>query len=217
MPKNSHADIDTASLVRSLSDGAPEAWEMFIERYRRLIFSAIHRVNGRYGAGWDEREMEELFEEALYKLLRRDARALRSWKGQCKLETWIYRIVRNVCVDALRKRSRRVDGEELDAEPGRSAPAPDETGRAELRMSLEQAIDRALSPREALAVRLIYFDGFTYREVADRLGTSVGAMSGLVYRALGKLRDEGGIAELRDPGDQDVLRPRGTGADGSGE
>ncbi|MBD3367429.1 MAG: sigma-70 family RNA polymerase sigma factor [Candidatus Eisenbacteria bacterium] len=193
-------DVDTRALVKRLARGEREAWESFIARYRRLIFSAIHRVNERYGAAWDEADMEELFEEAVFKLLRRDGRALRSWRGQCKLETWIYRIVRNVCVDALRRRSRRPDGEELDAEPGRSVAAPDRTERADLRMSLEQAIERSLSPREALAVRLIYFEGFTYREVAERLDTTVGAMSGLVYRALAKLKDAGGIAELKRTG-----------------
>ena len=198
MRKSSSHDAETRGLIDALSRGEPAAWEAFLARYRRLVFSAIHRVNGRYAAGWDEQDMEELFQEAVYKLLRRNGRALSSWKGQCKLETWIYRIVRNVCVDALRKRSRRPDGEELDAEPGRSAPAPDDSRRADLRMSLEQAIDRSLDEKEALAVRLIYFDGFTYREVADRMGTTVGAMSGFVYRALAKLRDEGGIAQLRE-------------------
>jgi len=199
VPTSSVHNTDAAALVSRLTAGDPEAWETFVARYRRLVYSAIHRVNGRYTAGWDEGDMEELFEEAIYKLLRRDGRALRSWRGQCKLETWIYRIVRNVCIDALRKRSRRPDGEELDAEPDRPVPAPDQSERTDLRMSLEQAIDRVLSAREALAVRLIYFEGFTYREVADRLDTSVGAMSGLVYRALAKLKDEGGIGRLREP------------------
>jgi RNA polymerase sigma-70 factor (ECF subfamily) len=189
-------DPETARLVERLTSGDNEAWEAFVGRYRRLIFSAIHRVNERYGAAWDESDMEELFEEAVFKLLRRNGRALRTWRGQCKLETWIYRIVRNVCVDALRKRARRPDGEELGDEPRITARSPDEARTADLRMSLEQAIERSLSPKEALAVRLIYFDGFTYREVADRLGTTVGAMSGLVYRALAKLKDEGGIGEL---------------------
>ena len=56
------------------------------------------------------------------------------------------------------------------------------------------------SGREALAVKLIYFEGFTYREVAERMGLSVGAMSGLVYRALAKLREDGGVARHWEEG-----------------
>lgn len=134
-------------MIDRLCSGDSDAWSEFIERYRRLIYSAIHRVNGRYGAEWDETVLDELFEEALYKLLRNNGRALRSWKGQCKLETWIYRIVRNVCIDRMRKEGRR--GEVAELEEGRTsaAGAGDEavSGREnrDLRISLEQAIDRA--------------------------------------------------------------------------
>ena len=185
-------------MIARLCAGDSDAWSEFIERYRRLIYSAIHRVNGRYGGRWDETALDELFEEALYKLLRQNGRALKSWKGQCKLETWIYRIVRNVCIDRMRKEGRR--GEVAELVEDRSAVAGAGEGTAsrrenrDLRISLEQAIDRALTTREALAVKLIYFEGFTYREIAERLGLTVGAVSGLVYRALAKLRTEGGVA-----------------------
>ena len=142
--------------------------------------------------------MEELFEDAIFKLLRNDGKALGSWKGQCRLETWIYRIVRNVCIDRLRKTSRRRERDGLDDRPEGHALADTKAtadfANRELRLSLEQAIEGALSPREAVAVRLIYFEGFTYREVANRLDMSIGAMSGFVYRALRKLRESGGLS-----------------------
>ena len=185
-------------MIDRLCSGDSDAWSEFIERYRRLIYSAIHRANGRYGAEWDETALDELFEEAVYKLLRQNGRALRSWKGKCKLETWIYRIVRNVCIDRLRKEGRRGEVPELE-EGSRGAAGPvDRPGSGkenrDLRISLEQAIERTLTTREALAMNLIYFEGFTYREVAERMGLTVGAMSGLVYRALAKLRADGGVA-----------------------
>ncbi len=184
-------------MIDRLCSGDPDAWSEFIERYRRLIYSAIHRANVRFGADWDETALDELFEETVYKLLRQNGRALRSWRGKCRLETWIYRIARNVCIDRLRKDGRRGEVAELE-EGSRGVPRPGHDGGSgaanrDLRMSLEQAIDRALTEREALVVKLIYFEGFTYREVAERLGTSVGAMSGLVFRALAKLRSDGGV------------------------
>jgi len=184
-------------MIERLCSGDSDAWSEFIERYRRLIYSAIHRVNGRFGAQWDETALDELFEEAIYKLLWQNGRALSSWKGKCKLETWIYRIVRNVCIDRMRKEGRRGEVGELE-EGSRGIPAVgalsgSRSGGRDLRISLEQAMDRSLTDREALAVKLIYFEGFTYREVADRLGTTVGAMSGMVFRALAKLRSDGGV------------------------
>ncbi len=192
-------DHDSASvaLIVRLKAGDGEAWMEFIERYRRLIFSAINRVNARYGAGWDEAVMDDLFAEVLFKLLRRDAAALTSWQGRCRLETWIYRIVRNVCIDELRKTSRRGEVAEADEERGPAGGGVERScgqGRMDLRLSLEQAIEQVLTAKEALAVHLIYFEGYTYKEVSERFGMTVGAMSGMVYRALGKMKQDGGIA-----------------------
>jgi RNA polymerase sigma-70 factor (ECF subfamily) len=185
-------DAEVARMIERLARADGAAWSEFIARYRRLIYGAIHRANERFGAGWDETAMEEVFEEVLWKLLRRRGRALASWKGDCKFETWIYRIVRNACIDRLRATGRRGESTEVRDGPAETG-APSGAAAVDLRISLEQAIDRALSPREAIAVRLIYFEGLTYREVAERFGMSVGAMSGFVFRALGKLRRNGGL------------------------
>ena len=189
---------EETGLVRRLRSGDSDAWAQFIEQYRRLIWSAIHRVNARYGAGWDDAAMDDLFEESLVKLLRNNGKALAAWEGRCRFETWIYRIVRNVCIDYLRKESRRSRSSELKEEAGGhlaqdSRSGMESTGTLDLRLSLEQAMATSLDPREALAVKLIYFEGFTYREVADRLEMTVGALSGFVYRALAKLRESGGL------------------------
>ena len=200
----SERDALARKLVDRLVDGDEAAWEEFVTRYRRLIFSAIHRVNERYGVGWDEVQMEELFSDALFKLLRHDARSLARWEGRCRLETWIYRIVRNVCIDRLRRITRRREVHDVDEE--RPDPARQENGAKgrdeiiDLRLTLEQAIEEVLDPREALAVRLIYFEGHTYRDVGDAIGMSVGAVSGMVYRALSKLREVGGIARETQEG-----------------
>lgn len=184
---------DVASMIEELRTGSSEAWALFITRYRKLIYGAIHRANARFGAGWDESALEEVFEEALFKLLRDRARALATWKGHCKLETWIYRIVRNVCIDYIRREARRGGGSELIEERVDGDAGAGNRSGMDLRLSLEQAMERVLTPKETIAVRLIYFEGFTYREVGGRLGMTVGAVSGFVYRALGKLRRDGGL------------------------
>lgn len=196
MDAHRRIDPEDALMIERLRSGESEAWRDFVGRYRRLIWSAIHRSNSRYGAGWDESTMDDLYEESLFKLLRNNGKALASWRGRCKLETWIYRIVRNVCVDHLRREYRRLPSAEFqderkDGTHGDGEQDGSGTGDADLRLTLEQTMAEALEPREALAVKLIYFEGFTYREVADRFDMTVGAMSGYVYRALAKLRESG--------------------------
>lgn len=192
MSTDRRIEPEVASMIDELRTGSSRAWDAFVERYRKLIYGAIHRANARFGAGWDEAVVEDVFEEAMFKLLRDHAKAIAAWQGRCKLETWIYRIVRNVCVDYMRRESRR-SAEEFSEELPDGAAQSTRPLPVDLRVSLEQAMQRALTPREILAVRLIYFEGFTYREVGDRLGMTVGAVSGFVYRALAKLRDHGGL------------------------
>jgi RNA polymerase sigma-70 factor (ECF subfamily) len=195
-PAGGHIAPEDALLIERLRTGESEAWQEFIERYRRLMWSAIQRANTRYGAGWDDSAMDDLFEESLLKLLRSDGKALASWKGRCKLGTWIYRIVRNVCIDHLRKESRRSSSTELNEElsetnGGTGRPERQGPDGMDLRLSLEQTMKAVLEPRESLMVKLIYLEGLTYREVAERFEMTVGAMSGFVYRALAKLRESG--------------------------
>ena len=110
----------------------------------------------------------------------------------------------NTLTQRFDEKARRREVHDVDEE--RPDPARQENGAKgrdeiiDLRLTLEQAIEEVLDPREALAVRLIYFEGHTYRDVGDAIGMSVGAVSGMVYRALSKLREVGGIARETQEG-----------------
>jgi RNA polymerase sigma-70 factor (ECF subfamily) len=100
-------------------------------------------------------------------------------------------IVRNRCIDELRKRDvherRRADAEALE---DRFA-APDSTDgkalRAEQSMTVRTAL--AMLPNEQRQVlELAYFGGWTQTEIADRLDLPLGTVKGRTRLALDKLR-----------------------------
>jgi RNA polymerase sigma factor (sigma-70 family) len=87
---------------------------------------------------------------------------------------------------------RRGDAGESFAEPPLPDPAAidPERGAAgrEMVRALEAAV-AALPPKQRAALLLSRIDGMAYRDVADALGTTEGAVKALLFRATHGLRD----------------------------
>jgi len=110
-------------------------------------------------------------------------RALKSrdqWTDGTRLDSWMYKIMRNLWIDEARARTRR--GETFvdeDAGLGVGAPA-DQEARVELGM-----VDRALAklPEEQReAILLVMVEGYGYREAADIIGCPEGTLTSRLIR-----------------------------------
>lgn len=112
-------------------------------------------------------------------------RALRSrdqWQPGTRLDSWCYRIMRNLWIDIARSRARRTARE-----------APEEEGLnvgVDRRDAMDAAVD-AHRIMEAMArlpdeqrevVALILVEGFGYREVSEMLGLPIGTVSSRLVR-----------------------------------
>jgi RNA polymerase sigma-70 factor (ECF subfamily) len=112
-------------------------------------------------------------------------RALRSreqWQPGSRLDSWLYRIMRNLWIDNARARLRKEKSE-----------APEEEGQTvgdDPRSAMDAAIDlkRAMAAMERLPdeqreiVALILIEGFGYREVAEMLDLPIGTVSSRLVR-----------------------------------
>lgn len=99
-----------------------------------------------------------------------------------RFDAWLFRIVANGCKDWLKNiRRSHVSYEEDDQPSGYSTPDED-LDRTELRMDLDEALAQlAPSLREAFVMK--HVEGRSYEEMADLLGTTVGALKMRVHRA----------------------------------
>lgn len=111
-------------------------------------------------------------------------RALRSrsqWQQGTRLDSWLYRIVRNLWIDLGRSASRRSKHE---------APAEQALQVADTRASPEAALElgRAMAAMQRLpeeqreVVMLILVEGFGYGEAAELLGLPIGTVSSRLVR-----------------------------------
>ncbi len=112
-------------------------------------------------------------------------RALRSreqWQPGTRLDSWLYRIMRNLWIDTVRARGRK----ERHEAPQEEAQLVGEDPRDAMDSSLE--LKRAMAAMERLPdeqreiVALILVEGFGYREVSQMLDLPIGTVSSRLVR-----------------------------------
>lgn len=112
-------------------------------------------------------------------------RALRSrdqWQPGTRLDSWAYRILRNLWIDTARSRSRK---RKFEAPP-EEAENVGEDPRGQIEASLE--LQRAMAAMDRLpdgqreVIALILIEGFGYREVSEMLDLPLGTVSSRLVR-----------------------------------
>ena len=102
------------------------------------------------------------------------------WVPGTRLDSWLFRIVKNAWIDELRSRSRRdavMAPEELGEQVG------DVSAEAlQQRLAIEQAVSR-LSDDHRIVIGLVLVDGLPYREAAEVLEIPVGTLTSRLARA----------------------------------
>ena len=99
-----------------------------------------------------------------------------------RFDAWVFRIVANGCKDWLKNIRRTHLSYDEDDQPSGYATPEEDLDRIELRTDLDRAL-AALAPslREAFVMK--HVEGRSYEEMADLLGTTVGALKMRVHRA----------------------------------
>ena len=114
-----------------------------------------------------------------------------SFEGRSSVHSWLYRIATNVCLDMLRRRTRRAvptDLNGLEVLPhdqdlrAEADPADIVTGRDDIELALMVAL-RALPPRQRAVLILREVLRWSAPEVADLLGTTVASVNSALQRA----------------------------------
>jgi RNA polymerase sigma factor (sigma-70 family) len=183
------SDAQLVALVRSGDDGA------FEELYRRYAARLRGFVTRRVG---DPARAEDLTQDAFMSALR----GLRSSDAEIKWKPWLFEIARNATIDFHRRRGRAAV--ELPVEPDALRPldqlrlaapdAPDADLDAKERLDHLRAAFDELSAQEHRVLVMRELEGRSYREIAERMKLTLGAVQSSLFR--GRRRLEVEYAEL---------------------
>jgi len=170
-----------------IQDTLDEAeFQRLVEPYRRALEVHCYRMLGSL------QDAEDMVQETLL----RAWRSLERFESRSSIQTWLYRIATNACLDELRRRPRRpqtVDPYPDELLEESEAPIADPAARYAQREGMELAFLTVIQrlPGRQRAV-LIFRDvlGWTAPEVAALLDTSVAAVNSALQRARGTLDRE---------------------------
>lgn len=125
----------------------------------------------------DAADADDLVQIALERALAR----LEQWSEGTRLDSWMYRIMKNAWIDEVRFRQRR-DRRFAPEEAGLSVGADDPGFETRLRaMSVEQAME-ALPDEQRLAVGLVLVEGLSYKEAAAVMEVPMGTLTSRLAR-----------------------------------
>lgn len=143
-------------------------------------------------------DARDVYQEAFLRVYRN----LHTFRFDCSFQTWLYRIVTNICLDLLRKRKvRKEEPSVIETSEGpvdrmesfEEGSAHSDPERTLWNRQLQEKIERSLeelTPRERLVFELRHYQGLRLRNIGDILGTSEEAAKNCLFRATRKMRAE---------------------------
>lgn len=176
-----------------------EALNQLMLRWQARIFHFI-----RKGVR-DADVAEELTQETFWRVWQ----SRRKYKPGGTFSAWLFRIASRLCLDHYRKQSRRPDLIGSDDPPDSVTPPRDDPGEAARAGQLAEAIEAAMAQlpvNQRLAMEMVRYEGLSYKEAAEALECTVGAVEQLLYRARQQLKTE--LADYLPGGEEAVKRKR---------
>ena len=162
-------------LLQRFALGEIDAFETLVRQFQGDIYAWTVRIVR------DPGKAEDLTVETLWRIYR----ARHQFRPDGNFAAWARRIATNLAVDHLR---RKRPEQTLLAEPTGPPPA-DQLLQRETREKIQQAF-RRLPAKLQVAATLALVEEQPYAEIADALGTSVGAVKLRVFRAVRILRKQ---------------------------
>jgi RNA polymerase sigma-70 factor, ECF subfamily len=189
-PQATFDQVSEADLIRAAQTGDAAAFERLVRQHDhavlRLAFNLLR----------SHEDARDVYQETFMRVYRN----LDSFRFDCSFNTWLYRIVSNLCLDQLRKRKVRKEEPAIkptvDGSMDRLATVAEERAAvdpqrrylsSELGERIKEAL-KGLSTRERLVFEMRHYQGMRLRAIGDALDTTEEAAKNCLFRATQKMR-----------------------------
>ena len=175
------------SLVERCRGNDDAAFSEVVTRYKTKIYNYLYRMTG------SAEDAEDLTQEVFVRMYT----SIDSFRGQSSLNTWLFRIAGNLCIDRFRRTKNRPAAYSLDAPVGSAEIAPEvpdttyEPHRLLENVEMAEQIQAALSklPDKLRATLLLHdIEGLPYEEIAQIAGCPLGTVKSRLFNARMQLR-----------------------------
>ncbi|MEN8122043.1 MAG: sigma-70 family RNA polymerase sigma factor [Bacteroidota bacterium] len=184
---NSEAEFSTKAerdryLVKKAREGDQQAFAELLSSYRDSLFFMMKKMVNNVD------DAEDLTIESFGKAFN----LLESYTGKFAFSTWLFKIATNHCIDFIRKQKKLTllsidEGSDDDILPSQyilsENPDPEEKMIWQQKGELLNDFIHRLHPDYQEIIKLKYFQGFSYIEIAEELGIPLGTVKARLYRS----------------------------------
>jgi RNA polymerase sigma-70 factor (ECF subfamily) len=182
---------DEKELVQKCIEGSPAAWEEFVDRYGRYIYSVVFKTLQASRWHFKPEDSDDIVSRVFVSFLENNRQLFRNFEWRCSLKTWIWIVTRKMVIRYFRKKQHTVlslgdmgageGGEGLLVEdPGLG---PDEEAQRSEKHALLRSHLAQLPERERLALKYYFFEGASYVEIAGLLNVKPHYVGTIIFRA----------------------------------
>ena len=172
-----------AELLWRLWRGDAQAFAELVDQYKAMVVNLSARMTGS----------AETAEDIAQEVFLRVWKGLPTFRGECKLSTWIYRIALNLCIAEGKTARGRAQHHSVD-EPGieRLAHVDDSDNPYAEEVILKERMTVLIAQmpeKYRAAVSMYYLKELSYLEIADVMQVPIGTVKSYLFRGKGWLRE----------------------------
>ncbi len=180
------------ALVSRCVAGDRAAWGDLLRAHEAVIHFTVRSVLMSHAGHAPDHVVEDVQADVVLALVAGDCHRLRSWSGRCKLRSWLKVVAHHLTIDRLRRRKRKM----VSLDDGHGAlrdnlafegPDPETQVSNADRLARVFVLAEGLPDEDRQFLELFVVDGLDFGEIAERLGTTTGAVYARKNRVRKKL------------------------------
>ena len=180
--------MDDKQLIRKILERDDLAFGIFVEKYKKLVYTAIYRLVR------DTTDAEDIFQDVFLEVYR----SIQYLRNENDLSGWLFKIAYNKSISFLRKKnparanSNNYEDQKIESEKTTFSLVDHQTPSKKLEeqeaeIALYTAIDR-LPEMQKRALLLHKFENYSHKEIGEMMELSISSVESLIYRAKIALR-----------------------------
>jgi len=171
---------DDQLYIAKVLKGETNAFSFLVEKYKDMVFTLAIKVTR------NREEAEEVSQDSFIKAFK----SLKSFKGDSKFSTWLYKIAYNNCMDRVKKNARRYNTSGIDEVVENRIQSSDNTmqiiERKERAVLMEECLQE-LPEDERTIIWLFYYKELNLKELIEVTSYSEANIKVKLHRARKKL------------------------------
>ena len=170
--------IDEKALYKQLHDASTKeaAFTRLVREYQEPLYWQIRRMVVVHD------DADDVLQNTFIKAWS----AIDSFRGESRLQTWLFRIAINESLNYLNKKKQVLSLDQTDGSLADMLASDSYFDGDEVQRQFQTAIN-TLPEKQRLVFNLKYFDEMKYEDMSSLLGTSIGALKASYHHAVKKI------------------------------